>query len=185
MSDKLSLAEESRQRREVRRKRNLWKAFGTHPDHINYKNQVEVMNIESGGIWLWGDSGVGKSHCAYHLCRNRNYLSHEVVGYKWYDLEKLFVNKFTNDWSFDQTLLEETSVLLIDDLDKLKLTESTEKELCAMFDMAMERKMIAVITANQNIEEFVNRFKFNEYAPAVYRRLKELCKKEVRISING
>ena len=136
-----------------------------------------------GGLALIGETRSGKTRTAYLICR-REFMAGKSVAlfpcgeFSW-KCSNAFGGRMTNadgdtisgaEWMEG---LSRKSLLLLDDLDKVKLTERVESELFSLLDARMMRLVPTIITTNYTGRELAARFVDKVRGRALVARIRE------------
>jgi len=141
---------------------------------------VERLN-EGRGLYMYGDAGSGKTSIA------AAYLADQLIagkeGYYVYapDLfTELAAIYSSNNQTSRRDVIEryaETQCLLLDDIDKAKVSTHSAEILGAIFDFRYrEQRTWTVLTANCSLDELAGRFATmvgDSYAEPLLRRIAE------------
>lgn len=150
---------------------------------------------ESGGVWISGKAGNGKTHAAGLMVSR--HIKKSGIGFKWswFKARQIFeawVNQYSDDYQTKRNALDLIHclkfhpVIVIDDFDKMgKITQAREEHLFDLIDSIHSRGADLIIPANITIDSFCQRmenesgFIKRDGIGPVQRRLKDICK-EVR-----
>ncbi len=130
------------------------------------------------GMILLGETGLGKSRCAWQLIRRIMVEDEESVKIKWFDcvgfgheLSKHYHEEDAEEWLED---LATCPLVFFDDLGKLKLTERAEVELFGVIERRCSNELPIIATTNDTGDSLAARMTDNR-GPAMIRRLREFC----------
>lgn len=145
------------------------------------KKQLEkIIGWQYGpkGMILLGETGLGKSRCAWQLIRRITVEDSKPVSLKWFDcvgfgheLSRHYHDEDAEDW-LDS--LAESPLIFFDDLGKLKLTERAEVELFGVIERRCSNELPIIVTTNDTGDTLASRMTDNR-GPALIRRLREFC----------
>lgn len=150
---------------------------------------------ESGGVWISGKAGNGKTHAAGWIVARHIKKSGQDFKWSWFKARQIFeawVNQYSDDYQTKRNALDlmhclkSHPVIVIDDFDKMgKITQAREEHLFDLIDSIHSRGAALIIPANITIDSFCQRmenesgFIKRDGIGPVQRRLKDICK-EVR-----
>lgn len=164
------------EKREARRP--LFRFLGFHPPDngekiVSRTGHKEAIQSEDG-VWIYGDAGVGKTFCMYHIIRKMIDDKKRWVGYSAYDLAPLIDYHSKEGIKFK--LNEYAMNYFIDDIDKMgNMTIPRQEKVFALMDQLLKLKYKLFVTANVSISKFCNRLTL-EFRQSIERRLGEMCK---------
>lgn len=151
---------------------------------LHIQNLTNLAFIERHeNIVLIGEPGTGKTSIASGLLR------HAIInGYRglFYDAQKLLENLYASlaDKTTTRfiTTLSNVSVLLIDELGYLTLTNEQCNAFFKLMSMRYENKKSTIITTNLDYPKWYDLFKQKSLVDAMLDRLKHRC---ITLSIEG
>lgn len=139
----------------------------------NKLHDTLCTEFENSGIWLYGETGAGKTHtallCIFEYLR-KNYeiaIDRTRPG----ELRQLWAGQFEES-EFRQRLKKITTanVLLIDDIDKFgKPTERQSQEIYDFFEIARSKNQKIFCTSNTNIKDFTDKMPVEFRSPLLTR----------------
>lgn len=142
---------------------------------------LEIMSEEKGhreSVLLHGTTGTGKTRAAWLLANNFFYASYprtpEFMTPR--KLDSWLVGSFSDSVKAHEKYVQrmcDTSLLVLDDLGKERLTPRVETDLFAIIDERITRKMPTIITTNYNGASLLERFPNKETGIALIRRFRE------------
>lgn len=139
----------------------------------------EVLKWEMGstGLVLHGDTGTGKTRCAWALLRKLHDQKKWWLG----AIDSMAGLRYASKYSRDACEVErwverliKRDVLLMDDIFKNKLTESFEGVLFTIIDQRVQNQKPTILTSNDTGETLIARMTEDRGAPLL-RRLREHC----------
>lgn len=140
----------------------------------------DVMSWQYGpqGLILMGDSGTGKTRCAWQLIRrvmvddqpNQTVKFFDGVAFG-YESARQARSETLEDW-LDE--IAQAGLVFMDDFGKFKMTERVEVDLFGMLDRRFSNKLPVILTTNDTSESFYARLS-DHRGPAMIRRLREFC----------
>lgn len=130
------------------------------------------------GLLLRGETGTGKSRCAWKLVERlmvvdlKRVQCFDCVGFG-HELTRRYRDddECIEDWLSD---LAKCPVLFFDDFGKLKLTERAETELFGLVERRCANKLPIIATTNDTGDSLAARMTDNR-GRAMIRRLREFC----------
>jgi hypothetical protein len=137
-------------------------------------NEVQAWKYSPRGLLFHGSPGSGKTRLAYILLKRLHAEGRTVKAMTATDFA-LGVQEHGGKHTLPTWIKEmvATSVLLLDDLGKEKLSESVVAQLFHVLDKRMAGEAPTMITTNYRGQHFIDRF--GEYGEPLYRRVKESC----------
>ena len=158
-------------------------------------NQENIIN-EGSSVWIWGESGKGKTltalRKAWKIYKGEGEHSfdeygsiiyeksswkpmfncYEIIAYMSYDLCRSFQDASLNNTEYEP---EEKTLYVIDDIDKIKMTEFREEQLFRFFDICLKREIKLIVTSQISIQDFASMFS-GSFVAAMERRLSQIFK---------
>lgn len=141
------------------------------------RKYAEEFSQDSGGLFLTGPVGTGKTHLA--ACLVNELVSREVrvLFGNVLDLLGRLRRSYDGDAQEEEwRILDELAtvpLLVIDDLGKEKVSEWVEQTLYRIVDMRYRDNRPLVVTSNFILSELEKRYQ--EVGPALVSRLAEMC----------
>ncbi len=141
------------------------------------RKYAEEFSRDSGGLFLTGPVGTGKTHMA--ACLVNELISREirVLFGNVLDLLGRLRRSYDEDAQEEEwRILDELStvpLLVIDDLGKEKVSEWVEQTLYRIVDMRYRNNRPMVVTSNYMLSELEKRYQ--EVGPALVSRIAEMC----------
>lgn len=139
----------------------------------------EVLKWQYGrsGLLLHGETGRGKSRCAWELIKREFMAGRRIETLNCFSGIKygsLFAEnaKVPYEWVSD---VSKADLVFLDDVWKSKLTDSFEQAVFAIINNRVENLLPIIATTNDTGETLANRMGEDRAAPMV-RRLRENCK---------
>lgn len=127
----------------------------------NKNHETLCAEIKTSGLWIYGETGAGKTHaalyCIFDYLRNNYELSIERTRPG--ELRQLWAGQFEES-EFRQRLkkIVSANVLLFDDIDKFgKPTERQGQEIYDFFEIARSKNQKIICTSNTSIKEFTDK----------------------------
>lgn len=138
----------------------------------------KVMEWKYGakGLMLHGVTGQGKSRCLYALLK-REFKSGRTIRVLTHDAGYRYAERFNDSpaevlkWIEDKTHVD---ILALDDIFKVKLTESFEQALFTIISQRTERGKPVLLTCQDNGATLTARMSADRGA-ALVRRFREYC----------
>jgi DNA replication protein DnaC len=138
--------------------------------------KVEAWQYGPKGLLLYGDSGQGKSRCAW-LIAEREFIAGRSIEVIDCEFALEYAAKFSMSPKAADEFLKtkiKADLLLLDDTFKAKLTDSNEQALFVILNKRSESKRPCIVTVNGTSEALAGRMT-EDRAAAYIRRLKEFC----------
>ena len=151
----------------------------TDPSKLPSPTRLQVaLNWKYGprGLLLHGDTGKGKSRIAWEVMK-REFNARRTVAAIDGTFGFAYTEKFaqsTNEAARFINRLMGVDLLLMDDVLKVKLTDSVEQALFAIVDRRSEECLPIIVTTNDTGETLAERMT-DDRGPALLRRLREFC----------
>lgn len=150
---------------------------------LRYANKFNEIKKEGSGIFLLGSCGVGKTHLAAAITHELIKQDHRPIFGTLINLLDRIRSTYNNSKSEDKEakILNSyytSSLLIIDDLGKEKLTEWSLQRLYEILNTRYENKMPVIITSNYTIEKLREKLTVNdnyETAESIISRIYEMC----------
>lgn len=156
------------------------------------KTKLPSFPLPSGGAWLYGKAGTGKTHLAAYMLANLIDAAEKKVSWCFHPVRSLldaWVQQYS-EYSEIRTAalalmsqLSACKLVVLDDIDKIsRITPAREEELYSLFDTLHSRNATLIVTSQISIDEFCRRMPHEaEYIRRdgigpQQRRLKEMCK---------
>ena len=140
-------------------------------------NQVMAWKYGATGLLLHGETGKGKTRCAWQLLERLNLYEHrEIVAFDSVSFSHAITKNFGPDGDSEKWLgrVYDAPVVFLDDLGKCRLTERGESELFGIIEHRMAHLRPIIATTN-----FVGATLAGGLRPdigtALVRRLRESC----------
>jgi len=149
--------------------------------------QENIIKLDSP-VWIFGKSGKGKTLTALRMAwriyegegssENGAYSSKplfncwELTAYMSYDLCRAFQSASLNNEEYEP---RENCLYVIDDIDKIKMTDFREEQLFRFFDICLKRNIRLIITSQLSIQDFASMFS-GSFVVAIERRLSSIFK---------
>lgn len=128
------------------------------------------------GLILHGDTARGKTRCAYALMK-REFLSGRSIAILDASFGLKYAATYSESASAAQRYIEHkcmVELLLLDDVIKIKLTDSVEQALFMIVNTRIEQRLPIVATMNDSGDSLTERMSLDR-GPALIRRLREFC----------
>lgn len=144
----------------------------------NPKKLDEVLEWQFGpkGLVLFGETGRGKTRCAWELLRIQ-FASGKSVAVMDAMAGLIYGSKFSDSVNEAKLWIEEminVNILLLDDVFKVKLTDSFEGAVFALIDSRIQWERPTILTSNDTGATLVSRMSQDRANPLL-RRLREHC----------
>lgn len=139
--------------------------------------RVMVWKFGRQGLCLHGPTGTGKSRCAWMLA-SREHKAGRVVRSMDAKMGYVYAAQFAEspavvkEWIDKHTACD---ILLLDDIFKVKLTESVECAIYSVFSMRTEDGKPTILTTNDTGDSILDRMSVDRGAPFV-RRLRQFTR---------
>jgi DNA replication protein DnaC len=148
----------------------------------DYDQAKDSWGWEKPGLVFVGEPGTGKTRSAFLLFENLTKQGCELCGIhavKWASATSRKAKECKLDQWLEETLAppnygETASMLLLDDLDKGRFTETVQAELFNLIETATASGVPMLITMNTSGAELLKKFD-GESGKAVVRRIREFC----------
>ena len=153
----------------------------TDLDRLPYRERQAVIRWEfkekAKGLWLVGDTGLGKTRC---LCLLLSKLIEQGISVRAFFhgtfgdelLEVIRSERSYRAWKWQITNAE---ILAIDDLFASKLTEKVESAIFEILDLRLANHRPTFVTTQLTAKEALHRFSSRKRCEAFYRRIEEFC----------
>jgi DNA replication protein DnaC len=144
---------------------------------VKQYEQVKSWKYSSTGLLLRGDTGTGKTRCAWKLierlmvCDLWRVDCFDCIGFAHQLARKFRDEESVEDWVAE---LADRPIVFFDDLGKLKFTERAEVELFGLIERRCANKKPIIATTNDSGDSLAARMTDNR-GPAMIRRLREFC----------
>ena len=133
-----------------------------------------------GGFWIYGPVGRGKSHLAAAVAKS---IALSGKSVRWHDGPDLFRQQRAN---FGQPVSEDViegalkvDLLVIDDVDKIRITEWTHEQLWLLLKARLERNRAVIFTSNIKASAWCDGLEFGQ---PLLSRLYQRC---IPVSLPG
>lgn len=117
---------------------------------IIIKNAMIAQFKNGVGLYLWGKTGVGKTHIAYaiakHLDEKKINVCFKKIGFLMEELRK-----FEDDYLLED-IYKSRGVLFLDDVGSEKCSEWVREKLYLILDYRSEHMLPVVITSNCDMD---------------------------------
>jgi DNA replication protein DnaC len=141
---------------------------------------AEVLAWRYGrqGLLLHGETGKGKSRCAWVIAQREFEAGRGVCAVTSYDLGFKLPGAYTESSAAAMRLIETwmlADLLLLDDPFKSKLTDRAEEAVFEVVDYRASNGKPMILTCNDTGETLLARMSADR-GPALLRRLREACR---------
>lgn len=133
------------------------------------KKIVDLLKKTGKGIFLFGDTGRGKTYTLYAINKRFREIGMSSKIENWVEL-LLELRERTQYLRDAIKELLDTNTLMIDDLGSERQTEWSQEILYTIINIAYEREKKLFIATNLSLEEFTLR-----YGDRIFSRLMEMC----------
>lgn len=138
--------------------------------------EILAWNYGKTGVLLHGKTGKGKSRCAWLLCEkvfNSGKSIHVLNSLAGFEYAGIFESggRAAHEWVQSRC---SCGLLFLDDVFKVKLTDSFESAVFAIVDYRLAHQLPILATLNDTGATLMARMSEDRGA-ALYRRLKEMC----------
>jgi DNA replication protein DnaC len=154
----------------------------TDPEQIPCRKTAEaVLKMAQGpgfsrNMFLWGESGLGKTRTLYLLARKLIENGNTVLVLRGQEFGAEIYERTKPNGSCDVVgyinRLARVQVLCIDEVDKIRYTGRTETEFFNLLERRLSNGKPTILIANSDAQYFAKRFA-QEFKDPVLRRLKE------------
>jgi hypothetical protein len=128
------------------------------------KECVRLWNLKNS-LYLWGPTSGGKTYVAWYISAHIKDPVDIFIGKSWADKLRHALIECGSQWPYKE-------VVIIDDIDKNKVSDYTQEELWFLIDAADKKKLRLLFTSNLSPEDFVSRYcKSEAHAATMLRRL--------------
>lgn len=165
-------------------KERLSGALGDLPENKLWESQTRAAN-NSPPLWIFGKAGTGKTTVAHRIALDiyKSGLEPYENGYSCKENEPkpipFMAYSLCREFqkaSLDNEDYEPTDLLyIIDDVDKIKMTEFREEQFFIFFDRCLKLKRKLIVTSQKSIREFSEMFS-GDFVGAINRRLDAIFK---------
>ncbi len=185
----------ARIRKRFEEKTNI--VLGVLPDEIDKVEAQEKIISMNPSVWIHGKSGHGKTLTAARLAWRlyssghvTEFISNEMRAFLKVERDESTKNRFRNIISlmfYDLCRLFQDAALkqdeynpkkdclyVIDDIDKIKMTEFREEQLFRFFDICVKQQIKLIVTSQLSIKDFASKFMGANYVIAIERRLSHI-----------
>ncbi len=144
-----------------------------HPELLD---QVLAWRFGPTGLLLHGETGTGKSRCAYALLRREHFDGRRVravsgFAMSAYPAKLMADSRKAADWLAECVRAD---VLLLDDVAKVKLSERVEEALFLIVEERTAHRRPIIATTNDDGASLAARLGDDRAEPLI-RRLREFC----------
>jgi len=153
--------------------------LGTNPSALPNQgayNETMAWQYGRSGLLLIGPTGTGKSRSAWALAEREFKAAHSVLALNalaGMDYARRYSDSIYSATEWVSRAVT-TSLLILDDVFKVKLTDSFEAALFAIISERTENHRPCIVTSNDTGESLLRRFSPDRGEPFV-RRLREFC----------
>lgn len=133
------------------------------------KKIVDLLKKSGKGIFLFGDTGRGKTYTLYAINKRFREIGMQSKIENWVEL-LLELRERTQYLRDAINELVNTNILMIDDLGSERQTEWSQEILYTIINIAYEREKKLFIATNLSLDEFTLR-----YGDRIFSRLMEMC----------
>ena len=133
------------------------------------KKIVDLLKKTGKGIFLFGDTGRGKTYTLYAINKRFREIGMSSKIENWVEL-LLELRERTQYLRDAIKELLDTNTLMIDDLGSERQTEWSQEILYTIINIAYEREKKLFIATNLSLDEFTLR-----YGDRIFSRLMEMC----------
>ncbi len=185
----------ARIRKRFEEKTNI--VLGVLPDKIDTVEAQEKIISMNPSIWIYGKSGFGKTLTAARLAwrlyssgHATEFISNEITDFLKLGRVEIAKNRFRDIISLmsydlcrlfqDATLKQDEynpkkdCLYVIDDIDKIKMTDFREEQLFRFFDICVKQETKLIVTSQLSIKDFASKFMGANYVIAIERRLSHI-----------
>lgn len=134
--------------------KRFWEASYEKDVPQEIKETLQTQFKKRDGIFLWGDSGVGKTHIACAISKDVLDRGMDIMFFNTSDfLEKLReeFNKDTYDSLF-RDVMDFKGVLFLDDIGAEKSSEWTQERIYLILNKRYEEMLPVIFTSNCDME---------------------------------
>ena len=138
--------------------------------------EVLAWQYSGKGLLLHGESFRGKSRCAWALLE-REYVNGRTVQY----LDSMAGIQYASRFSESAAIVEQwmtkliaTDILLLDDVFKVKLTDSFESVIFTLIDQRIQKQKPSIVTSNDTGDTLQSRMSQDRATPLL-NRLRSHC----------
>ena len=131
---------------------------------LNIKELINNITENRKGIYIWGQSGSGKTHIAYAIANylpNRDKNRIKVIVKNVPELLKSIRDDYNRqnqdkEWTMDK-IIENRDLLILDDIGSEKITDWVEETFYLLINKKYEEMIPIIFTSNYSIEELSTR----------------------------
>lgn len=161
-------------------------ALGSIPKDVRKSVKQEAIIEEKGSVWIFGESGNGKTltaaRKAWNICKGdleEDSISwtspidcRDIVACMSYDLCRAFQDASLRH---EEYVPQKDYLYVIDDIDKIKMTDFREEQLFRFFDICLKLDIKLIVTSQICIQDFASMFS-GSFVVAMERRLSQTFK---------
>ena len=171
--------------------------LGVLPDKFDHVEDQEKIIAMEPSVWIHGLSGHGKTMTAARLAwklyssnhassfteevtdlikvkwdaKSARFLCKDIICFMSYDLCRAFQDATLNQ---DEYNPKKDCLYVIDDIDKIKMTEFREEQLFRFFDICVKQEIKMIVTSQLSIKDFASKFDGANFVIAIERRLSKI-----------
>lgn len=153
----------------------------TDPSRLPSSQYGRVMGWNYGprGLLLAGESGKGKTRCAWDLVKRLMTVNAlDVVVFDCVGFGHEMVRRYRSDDGDIEDWLDELAkcpLIFFDDFGKDKATERVEAEIFGIVERRVANKLPIIATTNDTGESLISKLSDNHRGQALIRRLRDFC----------
>ncbi len=146
------------------------------------KDQRKVLDT-GGSIWIHGKPGMGKTAIAHFMALKRYRDGLIVAGNRYQVVGKeprplpfmsyMLCREFQRESLEGRDYEPKNFFYIIDDIDKIKMTDFREEQFFIFFDRCLKLKRKLIVTSQKSMKEFSQMFSGN-FIGALNRRLEAI-----------